>query len=184
MKKFLCCLLAVATLFAGTATSVSCGGKPSTSSTSSVSENATLSLKKKIYSIEDSKTTELKIEFTIDGEEGDRAALTFTSDKPTVATVSDDGMVTGVSAGTAHVTVAYKDLSVKATVKVTQREYKLTLSDSYLILPINGEKEVAATAYYGVSELADARLLWSSSAPEVATVENGKITSWTSRFTE
>jgi len=176
MRKFLCCLLAVLTLYAGTVTNISCGGNSPTSSTSSVSENATLSLKKKIYSLEDSKTAELKIEFTVDGAEGDRTALTFTSDKPTVATVSDDGMVTGVSAGTAHVTISYKELSVEATIKVTQREYKLTLSDTYLILPINGEKEVTATAYYGVTELTDAALSWSSSNPEVATIENGKIT--------
>jgi len=60
MRKFLCCLLAVLTLYAGTVTNISCGGNSPTSSTSSVSENATLSLKKKIYSLEDSKTAELK----------------------------------------------------------------------------------------------------------------------------
>ena len=182
MKKFLCCFLAIITLCAGMATSLSCGNANTKESDASVlsapssaEEKVSLSLKRMLYNLEDGQSAALQIEFTINGAEGDLTALTFTSNAPTIATVSEDGVVTGVAEGKTTVIVAYGETSVKATIKVTQREYKIELSEEYLILPINAEKQLTATAYYGKTELTDATLAWTSSAPSVISVENGLI---------
>ena len=183
MKKFLSYFLATIFLCAGVATTTSCNfledsplSSSSSPSSSSVEEIIALSFTKKAYAIEDGENVTLQLEFTVNGEDADWSALTFTSSASKVATVSEDGTVTGISNGTAYITAAYKENSVKAKITVTEREYVITLSEEYLLFPVNTTQKVTATAYFGMTELTEESLVWESSDITVATVENGKIT--------
>ena len=180
MKKLLCCLLATTTLFAVASASVSCGGSGASGGTSAETsyDESTVSLRltKKAYSIENEQTVALQIEFTANGEEANPAVLNFSSSDPTIATVSDDGVVTGVSGGKAYITVSYGAKTAKATINVTMREYRLDLSDESWLMLVGTTKQVTVKAYYGLTELTDAELLWTTSDPAVATVEDGLIT--------
>ena len=180
MKKLLCCLLATTTLFAVASASVSCGGSGASGGTSAETsyDESTVSLRltKKAYNIENEQTVALQIEFTANGEEANPAVLNFSSSDPTIATVSDDGVVTGVSGGKAYITVSYGAKTAKATINVTMRENRITISDESLLLLVGTTKQVTAKAYYGLTELTDAELLWTTSDPAVATVDNGLIT--------
>ncbi|MBQ8342510.1 MAG: Ig-like domain-containing protein [Clostridia bacterium] len=180
MRKFLCCLLALLTLGVGTVTAVSCGGSSGGSGSSvetSIDESkVTLRLTKKVYNIENGQTAALELDFKVDGEAEDVSLLSFTSSDPAIAAVSADGVVTGVSGGRAYITVACGTKTVKATINVTMRENRLTLSDESVSLLVGDTKQVSATVYFGLSEVTDAAVLWQSSDPAVATVENGVIT--------
>ena len=144
MKKFLCCLLALMTLGVGTATAVSCGGgnadNSSQSSESSESSSATekkvvFRLPKKTYIAKREQAVDLGLVFKIDGVGGDWSALTFTSANPSVATVSNDGIVTGVSVGKTQVTVSYEEKTLTADVSVvaeTTAENVNTFSEDYV----------------------------------------------------
>ncbi len=178
MKKILCGILAVATLFAGAFTTVSCGGSGGGNSVETSYDESTVSLRltKKAYNIENEQTVALEIEFTANGEEANPALLNFSSSDPTIATVSDDGVVTGVSGGKAYITVSYGTKTAKATINVTMREYRLDLSEESLLMLTGTTKQVTAKAYYGLTELTDAVITWTTSDPAVATVGNGLIT--------
>lgn len=179
MKKFLCCLMALLALGAGTATAVSCGGSSgeggSSVETSIDESKVTLRLTKKVYNIENGQTAALELDFKVDGEAEDVSLLSYTSSDPAIATVSENGVVTGVSGGRAYITVACGTKTAKATINVTMRENRLTISDESFLLAIGEERQVTATAYFGLTELTDAAVSWQSSNPAVATVENGLI---------
>lgn len=176
MKKLWCCILAAFTLFTGTAVSCAPAAENSSSVESAPSiEDCTLELKKKSYKIEDEQTVELQVEFTHGGLPADKSLLSFASSDESIATVSADGAVTGVSGGKAYITVSYGELSVKATVTVTMRVYKIELSQENAILQVGESAQVTAKGYFGVTEQPQATLAWQSSNPSVATVENGLI---------
>lgn len=180
LKKIGCGLLAALTLLTGTVTAVSCGGsgggETSSSVSSSVEEKVSISLSKKIYNIYDEETVALQVNFSINDEEADCALLNFSSSEPNIATVSDDGVVTGVSEGRAHITISYGSKSTVATINVTKRIYTITLSDDNVILPADGTQQITAAVVFGEETLQDPVLSWQSSNAAVATVENGLIT--------
>ncbi len=178
MRKILYCLLALMTLGAGTVTAVSCGNKGGdTSAETSIDENAvSLRLTKTKYDIEEGQTVALQIKFTADGEDLDVSLLDYESSDESIATVDGKGTVTGVSGGQAYITASYGSKKVKATLNVTARENRVTVSDESVMLLVGTNKQVAAKAYFGLTELTDATLSWQSSNAAVATVENGLIT--------
>lgn len=95
----------------GTATiTATCGGKTATA-TVEVKSPATLGLSSKTLEI--AKGKEATLTTTVDG-------VTWSSDKPEVATVSDKGVVTGIAAGTAIITAKLGNTSESCTVTVSQ----------------------------------------------------------------
>jgi hypothetical protein len=180
MKKILSCLLAT-TLVCSVVTTASCsflgGVGDKTSAVSSIDESkVSLSLRKKTYKIEDGQSVALEVEFTLDGEAMDLSLLGFESTDVNVATVSEDGIVTGVNGGKAYITISYGEKSVRATVNVVKRENVLTVSDERLTLLEGTDKQITPTVRYGLTEIANPLLVWSTSDPAVAQVENGLIT--------
>ena len=69
--------------------------------------------------VEKGKTVTL----TVKGMEGETA--TWASDDETIATVSEEGVVTGMKVGTTTITATSEDRGVKATCKVTVKREKL-----------------------------------------------------------
>ncbi|MFC5529059.1 pullulanase [Cohnella yongneupensis] len=57
---------------------------------------------------------------------------TYTSNKPSVATVTADGKVRAISAGTAKITVSYNGMTAIATVTVTAEEVKRIVQFNYI----------------------------------------------------
>ena len=109
--------------------------------------------------------------------------LTWTSSKPDVATVTQDGKVTAVAKGTTTITVTTangKTATCNVTVVNTETgdvlPESISLSETAKTLDLNGTKEFTLTATITPSN-ANTSLTWASSKPDVATVtKNGKVT--------
>lgn len=108
------------------------------------------------------------------------ATLTWSSDSEDIASVSNDGTVTAVAAGTAtiKVTAAKGDKEVTAECEVTVTDAVpvtgITLDQGTLDLKVGGEQTLQATVTPEDATSKD--ITWSSSAENIATVDqNGKV---------
>lgn len=103
--------------------------------------------------------------------------LTWSSSDPTVARVSNEGIITGVKAGTATITATTVKGGYSAdwTITVVQPVTKVVFSYNTDVF-YTGEK-YAATVEVGPADATDKSLTWSSSDKKVAEVDNqGSIT--------
>ena len=107
-------------------------------------------------------------------------SVTWKSSNPKVATVNENGVVTGVSAGTATITATAADGSgVNATCKVTVTEdikvASVTLNKKEVTIKAGNTQALTATV--SPSNATMKSVTWKSSNPKVATVdENGVVT--------
>ncbi len=104
--------------------------------------------------------------------------VTWKSSNPSIATVNSSGVVTGVSAGTATITITSNDGNHVATSKVIveaiSKELKgISLDKKELTLKPNEEANLNVTFTPTYAE--NKEVTWSSSNRTVATVEDGKI---------
>ena len=109
---------------------------------------------------------------------------TWTTSKGSVASVSDDGEVTGVGPGTATITVTASDgkgKSVKATCKVTVNEtvHITALTPTSTLVGENFNMVLGETETFKLSvtpsNASFKDIEWSSSKPEIATVAGEKV---------
>ena len=171
-KRFLACLLAIFICFSWIFASCS---KDDDNGDLPQGEYELTALKRIQY-LEDGETQPLAIEFTVDGEEADWSFLTYVSNNESVATVDEDGNVTGVSSGIATVTISIGEISENITINVKMRKKTLQLSETKTVL-VNGEtKQIVATAYNGSTKDTNAEIVWQSENPQVVTVNNGLLT--------
>ena len=102
-------------------------------------------------------------------------AVSWKSSNTSVATISDAGVVKAVDVGTATIKVVVGGKSASCKVTVQQPVTGITLNKTSLILEALGTYQLTATA--NPNTAVDRRISWSSSAPEVASVdENGLVT--------
>ena len=94
--------------------------------------------------------------------------VTWTSSNPSVATVNN-GVITGVAAGSAVITAAVDDASTTVNVEVPTCSY-LHLSDTSLSVQKGKTKTIT------VEKDCTNPVTWTSSNPSVVTVENGVLT--------
>lgn len=144
-----------------------------------------ISLNKTTLTIKEKQTETLKI--TFNPSTATNKKVTWKSSNPSVATVNSSGKVTGVSPGTATITVVSNDGEFKATSKVTveaisKKVTSISLDKKELTL-VAGE---TATLKHTISPdyAENKNVTWQSSNPSVATVEDGKITTLTAGTTE
>ena len=103
------------------------------------------------------------------------ASVTYSSDKTEVATVTDNGLVTAVGAGSAVITAAVDGIEILCNVTVTE-EYVYSLNKTAMDLGV-GLTESLSVSVTPNKEF-DRPLVFTSDNPEVATVGegNGEVT--------
>ena len=115
---------------------------------------------------------------TVAPEDATDKSVSWSSSAPAVATVSK-GVVTAVAAGNATITVTSNDGNKTATCSVTVSPAHVsvsgvTLNKTEVSLVVGGSETLTATV--APTNASDKAVSWSSSATEIATVENGVIT--------
>ncbi len=110
-------------------------------------------------------------------------AVTWESNNQNVATVSADGRVTAVAAGTATITVTTEDGGKKASCEVTVRERQIIRVENVSVDPkaaelLVGGDTLQLSATVTPSNATDKTVVWASSNPEVASVsaDGGLVT--------
>ncbi|MBE6217704.1 MAG: hypothetical protein E7124_06640 [Bacteroidales bacterium] len=106
-------------------------------------------------------------------ENAENKTLTYASSDEKVATVTAEGVVTGVASGDATITATAAN-GVKGECKVTVTdEAWIELSSSEVTLKVGDEHTLTATVK--PDNAPDKTVTWASSDPEVASVEGGKV---------
>lgn len=106
-------------------------------------------------------------------DNAENKTLTYSSSDGSVATVTSAGVVTGISVGEATITATASN-GVTGQCKVTVSEAWVTLSSSAITLVVGAEKVLTATVY--PEDAGDKTITWASSASDIASVEDGKVT--------
>ena len=134
-----------------------------------------MTLEKKSIEVEKGKTE--TINAIITPENATRKAITWTSSDTNVATVTN-GVVKGISAGTATITATTKDGNFTDTCEVTVMQNAVTgirISEKLIDLGMGYKKQITATVM--PDDATDKSVEWTSENPEIATVsDNGTIT--------
>lgn len=134
-----------------------------------------MTLEKKSIEVEKGKTE--AINAIITPENATRKAITWTSSDTNVATVTN-GVVKGISAGTAIITATTKDGNFTDTCEVTVTQNAVTgirISEKLIDLGMGYKKQITATVM--PDDATDKSVEWTSENPEIATVsDNGTIT--------
>ena len=114
------------------------------------------------------------------GETGEAATaegITWSIDKPTVATVDSDGNVTAKSAGEATVTGTCASPSTTDTVKIIVKgSGSLAFDATEYNIKKAGTATIKATATSNNSTVKNPKITWTSDDEKIATVDGGKIT--------
>ena len=113
---------------------------------------------------------------TVQPEDATNKNVTWSSDKPEVATV-ENGEVTAKAAGTATITATADGKSATCTVTVTAATVPVTgvtLNKTSTSLYVGDTETLTATV--APDNATDKTVTWTSSNPSVATVENGVVT--------
>lgn len=134
-----------------------------------------MTLEKKSIEVEKGKTE--TINAIITPENATRKGITWTSSNTNVATVTN-GVVKGISAGTATITATTKDGNFTDTCEVTVMQNAVTgirISEKLIDLGMENKKQITATVM--PDDATDKSVEWTSENPEIATVsDNGTIT--------
>ena len=132
------------------------------------------------------KVTLNKTELTINNGKTEQLVMTvepsnFTDDvnwkssNTSVATVNNKGLIKAVAPGTATIKLTVGDTSASCTVTVLQPVNYISLSPTVLNLKAGEEKTIEA--YVSPNNASNKEIEWSSSNPEIATVNSeGKVT--------
>ncbi|MBR5399921.1 MAG: Ig-like domain-containing protein [Bacteroidales bacterium] len=115
------------------------------------------------------------IKATVKPDNATVKTITWTSSKPTVATVDGNGKVTGLDNGTTNITATCGDKTAicKVTVKVLVKSISLDQSSATII---KGEIPLILQLTITPENAADKTIKWSSSNINIATVKNGVVT--------
>ena len=134
-----------------------------------------MTLEKKSIEVEKGKTE--TINAIITPENATRKGITWTSSDTNVATVTN-GVVKGISAGTATITATTKDGNFTDTCEVTVMQNAVTgirISEKLIDFGMGYKKQITATVM--PDDATDKSVEWTSENPEIATVsDNGTIT--------
>ncbi|MBE7084009.1 MAG: hypothetical protein E7373_05375 [Clostridiales bacterium] len=118
--------------------------------------------------IYENETHQIKYEYN--GQE----KVKFTTNDSSVATVSDNGVVTAVSVGTVFIDVSCGDLSKLISVKVIEQSVAISLDKENINVAKDSEQYITANVKYG-TELVSSGIEWTVSSNDLSLVSNGSI---------
>lgn len=120
-----------------------------------------------------SKGGKLQIQANVIPTDATNKSLTWSSNYPEIASVDENGCVTGVKVGAAEITAtAINGVSKVFTVIVTEPCISISLSKSSISLNMGEEKKLEVTK----SPIDSGDILnWTSSDTKIASVEDGKV---------
>lgn len=131
-----------------------------------------VSLSETSLSLVPEKTAQLKA--TVQPSDATNPKVTWKSNKTSVATVSDQGLVTAVSKGTADITVSTLDGNYTAVCAVrVEEDYVsgVTITPAGPEnLPVGKQRQLTAEVTYAHGSKGDQEVSWTTTAPQVATV--------------
>ncbi len=131
-----------------------------------------VSLSETSLSLVPGKTAKLKA--SVQPSDATNAEVTWRSNKTSVATVSDQGLVTALAKGTANITVSTLDGNYTAVCAVTVEEdyvSGVTITPSGPEnLPVGKQRQLTAEVTYAHGSKGDQEVSWTTTAPQVATV--------------
>jgi hypothetical protein len=107
-------------------------------------------------------------------------AVTWSSSSSSVATINSAGLATGVGPGTATITATSGSVNGTAGLTVTAATVTfITITPANSNMPVSTTKQFTATASFsdGSSEDVTASVLWGSSTPAVASINNQGLVS-------
>lgn len=102
--------------------------------------------------------------------------VTWKSSNPNIATVTSNGIVTGITKGTATITATTTDgtyLSASCQVTVNRLVTSITLNESSLVMHIGETAQLQAEVF--PQSASSKTLSWSSGNPSVASVDNNGV---------
>ena len=102
------------------------------------------------------------------------AEVSWTSDAPSIATVDNNGHITGVGKGRAVITASAGAASAACTVAVVVPVTQITLSESRLNLSTGQKRTLTASVF--PADANDTTVTWSTGKSSVATVQDGTVT--------
>lgn len=120
------------------------------------------------------KGTTETLKATVSPSDATDKTVQWSSDNPSVVTVDQNGRVTAVNGGDATITASAGDVSASCKVNVFIPVTSITLSLTNLTLKVGDTELLEATVLPG--DATDKNVMWSSSYPNVATVDGGRIT--------
>ena len=180
LRKILAILLAVGLTFSTLLTFTSCGEETSNGESASQSSQAVYSLTadQTAYTIKEGSSKQLGISLYIDGVLSNTLdGVSFVSLKPEIATVDQNGVVTGVSRGTTTVRATIGNAVKSFSVTVSEIAKDLVLSASSFYMSAGQTTTVSAQAYLGGNIDKNAVISFQIEDTSVATIdENGVIT--------
>ena len=151
------------------------GGKTATCTVTVKAHVASVSLSKTATTLYEGETETLTA--TIVPDNATDKTVTWTGSAPDVATVDANGKVTAVKVGTATITVTTNDGGKTATCTVTVKAHVTSVSLDKTTLTLTAGESETLTATIAPENADDKSVTWTSSAPDVATVDaNGKVT--------
>ena len=138
-----------------------------------------------VQSLTLTKGTSQKIDTTITPEDTtDNKTITWTSNKPTIATVDSNGNVTGIAGGKATITGKLennREVTVEVTVEVPIEKIELDKGS----IELYPEQKQTLHATITPEDTTDEKTItWSSADTSIATVNNGEVTAVASGTTE
>ncbi len=134
---------------------------------------SSLKLSKTTLSLNENNT--YKLTASISPTNATDKTVTWSSSNTKVATVDKNGTVKALSKGTAVITAKTSNgLSAKCTVTVTKPVEEVTLS--YESINMITDEVFTLSATVSPADASDKRVKWTSSAPDVVDVQNGKLT--------
>ncbi len=136
-------------------------------------EVESITLSDKSIAIPEGTTAQLSA--TVNPDDATDKTLTWSSSNKTIATVDENGLVTGVKGGKTVITVKAGNKSATCAVTVTVPVESVTLDKSTASVDEGSTLRLSATVY--PSYASDKTVTWTSSDESVATVDaSGKVT--------
>lgn len=152
--------------------SASAGGLKATCSVTVSVPVTSISLKRTSLTL--AKGASIKLTAIITPEDATEKDIRWSSDNTSVATVNQDGQVTAVNTGNATITASVGGYSATCTVTVNIPVTSISLNPTNLTLLVGETALLEATIL--PEDATDKTVIWSSSNPDVITVNEGRIT--------